>query len=67
MIFRRWWMPALLALAAGAVGARGGAQWGGSCPPGQRQQLRLQAGAATRFEGMVAETTRKFYDATGQT
>ena len=64
---RRWWVPALCVLAAGAAGARGGAEWGGSCPPGQRQQLRLHAGAATRFEGMVAETTRKFYDATGQT
>ena len=67
MILRRWWVPALCVLAAGAAGARGGAEWGGSCPPGQRQQLRLHVGAATRFEGMVAETTRKFYDATGQT
>ena len=67
MILRRWWVPALFVLATGAVGARGGAQWGSSCPPGQRQQLRLQAGAATRFEGMVAETTRKLYDVTGHT
>ena len=67
MILRRWWLPALLVLAAGASAARGGAQWGGSCPPGQRQQLRLHAGAATRFEGMVAETTRKLYDVTGHT
>lgn len=58
---------AVLALAALAAAARAGAEWGGSYPPGQRNQLRLHGGAVTRFEGMVAETTRKFYDATGQT
>lgn len=67
MMSRRWRWLALFVLAAGSAAARGGVEWGGSCPPGQRQQLRLHVGAATRFEGMIAETTRKFYDATGQT
>lgn len=58
---------ALLALAAGAVPARAGAEWGGSFPPDRAQHLRLQGGVIYGFEGMVSETTRKLYDVTGHT
>ena len=58
------------ALAAWAVllsSARAGVEWGGSFPPGRAQHLRAMGGAVVAFEGMVAETTRKVYDVTGQT
>ena len=63
----RLWLAALAAGLACAPSARAAAEWGGSFPRGHRQNLRLHGGAATRFEGMVAETTRKVYDVTGQT
>ena len=42
-------------------------EWGGCLVPGHNQNLRFTAGAVLEFEGMVAETTRKLYDVTGNT
>ena len=58
---------ALAALAVLPPSARAGVEWGGSFPPGRAQHLRAMGGAVVAFEGMVAETTRKVYDVTGQT
>lgn len=46
--------------------AWGGMQLGGYVPAGQEHQFRLNAGGIFEFEGMVEETTRKFYDAVGR-
>lgn len=57
---------ALAVLGLFAVSARAGVEWGGSLAPGRQQNLRLLIGAATEFEGMVEETTRKVYDVQGE-
>jgi len=49
-----------------ATAASGGIQWGGYVLPGQERQLRANVGGIFEFEGMVEETTRKFYDAVGR-
>lgn len=49
-----------------AVAAFGGMQLGGYVPAGQERQFRVNAGGIFEFEGMVEETTRKYYDAVGR-
>lgn len=53
-------------LALGASAAFGGMQAGGYVPAGQEHQLRINVGGIFEFEGMVEETTRKYYDAVGR-
>ena len=65
MNFRQYGIFAA-ALAIWATAASGGMQWGGIVPPGQEHQLRASVGGIFEFEGMVEETTRKYYDAVGR-
>lgn len=56
----------LLAVAAAAPSSRADFALGGFVPPGQATQLRFNIGGVFEFEGMVEETTRKYYDAVGR-
>ncbi|MBR6023175.1 MAG: hypothetical protein IK066_12245 [Kiritimatiellae bacterium] len=53
-------------LAFCATAAFGGMQWGGYVHEGWEHQFRANAGGIFEFEGMVEETTRKYYDAVGR-
>ena len=48
------------------LSARAGFEWGGCRVPDHSQNLRLAIGAVTEFEGMVSETTRRYYDVAGR-
>ena len=65
MSFKKYGMLAA-GLAIWATAASGGMQWGGIVPAGQEHQLRGNIGGIFEFEGMVEETTRKYYDAVGR-
>jgi hypothetical protein len=56
----------LLALAASAAPSRAEFGLGGFVPDGQSHQLRFNIGGVFEFEGMVEETTRKYYTAVGR-
>ena len=64
---RAVWIAALAAAAGWTVAARGEWAMGGYVPEGQATQFRAAAGGIFEFEGMVEETTRKYYDAVGRT
>ena len=63
----RYWPLMAAALALCLPAARAGVEWGGCLVPDHNQNLRLTVGSVQKFEGMVAETTRKLYDVTGHT
>jgi hypothetical protein len=46
--------------------ARAEVVWGGSLPEDRTQNLRVMIGSLLEFEGMISETTRRFYDVTGR-
>ena len=56
-----------LVLAAAASPSRADFAVGGFVPDGQATQLRFNIGGIFEFEGMIEETTRKYYDAVGRT